>query len=109
MTSPRSNSPKEAYDASDPKAERLARQKKELRDEGIRNWLVASMENPAARNWFWDLLCSGHAFQTSFVNGDAMTTVFKEGERNVILGVMAQLSADTPQALIQIMGEQGNA
>lgn len=104
-----SDAPAEAYDASDPKAIRRKEIDRDLRAEGIRNWLVESVQNPAARNWFFDLLARGHAFETSFVPGSSDSTAFREGERNVVLAVLSQLSTETPEALLQILREQGRA
>ncbi len=98
----------EPYDAADPEQVRKRDREAKRREKATREVLATLLQTPAGRNWIWDLMTKTHIFQTSF-SSDAMTTAFREGERNIGLMIVAQINSFHPDALVQVMREKGDA
>lgn len=110
MASPRRFAPEqEDFDASNPEQVKKAKVAAETRDALSREFLTEALSKPAGRNWFWSLLSACHVFETSFQQGDPMSTAFREGERNVGLRMIAEITNASPDSLVQMMKEKGNA
>lgn len=99
----------EAFDASDPKEVKKRELAAQIRERDDRKVLIDLLSTPKGRNWVWSkLLTPCHVFGTSFEPGDALTMAFREGERNIGLALVAQITAAAPDAMIKMMQEKGN-
>lgn len=55
----------------------------------------------------WDLMKTCHVLDSTFIQGDSVTTAFREGERNMVLRILTILKQDPKKMLQQIeQGEQ---
>ena len=57
------------------------------------------MSTPSGRHWLWDHLSACHVFHSSFT-GDALTTAYAEGERNMGLRLLSQIMQACPDNYI---------
>lgn len=81
----------QTWDSSDPaEVERQAKAAAAARRE-ILDAVVGLMSSRPGRRWVYDFLDASHMFGTSFVQGDAHGTSFREGERNMGLRLMADI------------------
>jgi hypothetical protein len=63
------------------------------------------MAHAGSRAWMYDLLFQCHLFASSFT-GEALSSAFKEGERNIGLILLNGIMQACPEAYVQMMGEQ---
>ncbi len=80
--------------------EKEARQAASADEAVIRN-LMSTIEG---RAWAWRFLAGCHIFSTSFT-GEALTSAFAEGERNVGQRFLNTITDTCPDAYIQAMRE----
>lgn len=93
------------YDTSDPVAVNTAR-KRAARADRERHDVVASlMEIKEGRAWMHGMLDVCHCFATSFVQGDALSSAFKEGERNIGLRLLADVMKSAPDQYVTMIKE----
>ena len=85
------------YDAGDPDAVNTARKKSGRRRAERLRVVEAIRKLPDGRSWMYGLLERCHIYHTSFVQGDAHATSFKEGERNVGLMLVADIMSACPE------------
>ena len=62
------------------------------------------MSTVEGRAWLWSFLSDCHIFSTSFT-GDALTSAFAEGERNVGQRLLNTITSTCPDEYIQAMRE----
>jgi hypothetical protein len=67
--------------------------------------LGALLEHRAGRSLIWTLLTRCHVMHTSMVAGDAHMTSFREGERNIGLGLLADVMRVEPKAFAAMQAE----
>jgi len=65
------------------------------------------MASIAGRSWMRELLEACHIFHASYT-GEALSTVFREGERSIGLRLLAGVMRAYPEAYIQMMKEQAD-
>ena len=75
----------------------------ELTEEADLKWLVA---DPRGRRIARRLLERSGVFRSSFT-GEALSTSFREGERNVGLGFLALVTRHAPEGLAELMNGKG--
>lgn len=98
--------PQKPFDAGNPEDVRdrkeLSKRSEELRIRGLRVILA----NSDAQAWLWDLMEFTGLFKTSFTGNSQ--TFYLEGQRNVGLKIMADISKHSPESLIAMMKERAN-
>ena len=92
------------YDASNPKHIKAAAKQAKTADLERRAAIESLMFNPAGRKWVWELLKRSHIFSTSYT-GDPTGTLFAEGERNVGLSILSDITSYAPDQYIQMTRE----
>ena len=95
--------PAAGYDAGDrtPVSERQKRRRlQSQREDDDLLWL---MNQPEGRRFLWRLLQSCHLYESSFTGTSA--TFFREGERNVGLQVLADITRLCPELYARMAGE----
>lgn len=80
------------------------RQQTAIEEQNAKDFL-AIMETPGGRRFIRRLLDATHVSQTSFT-GEPMSTVFKEGERNIGLWLMAQINDNAFDQYVTLMKER---
>ncbi len=78
-------------------SERLAREKKAL--------LESIMQFQQGRRWIKELLVACHCFQTSF-SKNALEMAFAEGQRNIGLQLLADITASCPEQYVVMLQEK---
>jgi hypothetical protein len=76
----------------------------EARDDAV---IQDMLRGPGGRAWARELLERCHIFQPSYT-GEAFSTAFKEGERNIGLYLLQAIMHAAPEAYIQMMKEANN-
>jgi len=99
---------RESFDASDAKQVREREQRAIRREKESREVVATLLSTPAGRNWMWQLLEAAHCFELSFSPDSQSVTAFREGERNIGLSLIAQITRTAPESFIQMMRENGN-
>jgi hypothetical protein len=84
------------------KAEKASKQTELIEIE----FLKAAMSTRQGRLWFWNLLGNCHCRQTSFT-GEALTSAFREGERNIGLRIEAAIMVNCPDLYV-LMAQEAN-
>lgn len=69
--------------------------------QAVLNVVMSTVEG---RRFLWDFLASCHLFSTTFT-GDALTSAFAEGERNVGQRLLSDIMVVCPDQYIQAMRE----
>lgn len=92
-----------AFDASDPKQVRQQKDKATRRRDRQLKALAQFLQNPAGREWFWDQMVRTHMFETDFVAGQSDLSAFKQGERNIGLGMFADMIAASPESYLAMI------
>ncbi len=78
-------------------SERLARERKAL--------LESIMQFQQGRRWIKELLVACHCFQTSF-SKNALEMAFAEGQRNIGLQLLADITASCPEQYVTMLQEK---
>lgn len=81
--------------------------KAELRDAQIESALKWLMADPRGRRLVRLVLEWGGFWRTSFT-GEALGTVFREGERNVASRLLALVTEHCPERLVDLMKNEGD-
>ncbi len=81
------------------RTKRYAREKKAL--------LETIMNYPAGRRWIKELLESCHCWHTSF-SKNALEMAFQEGQRNIGLQLLADLTASCPEQYVTMLQEKND-
>lgn len=92
------------FNASDPEqvaAKRRSAGKKKKADENVVKQIMSSQ---AGRAWMHSLLGSCHCFSMSFT-GEALSSAFKEGERNIGNMLISSIMATAPDEFIVMLKE----
>lgn len=63
------------------------------------------MSTAQGRTWMWTQLSRCHVFVTTFVPGDALSSAFNEGERNIGQQLLNEITDTCPDQFIQAMRE----
>ena len=92
------------YDAGDHAHVSERQKKRRLRAERADADLLWLMTQREGRRFVWRLLQSCHLYETSFTGTSA--TFFREGERNVGLQVLADITRLCPDLYARMVGEQ---
>lgn len=93
------------FDASDPKAV-TERNRKVRRDKNQQaDDLAVVLATIEGRRCIWGLLNRCHLFELSHVQGDALQTAFREGERNAGQKLFADLMNHHPETYAQMARE----
>lgn len=93
------------FDASDPKAVADARAAAGRKQKKLDDFIAAAVETSQGRFWIWDMLIRCHIFQPVTVFGQFDASAFRDGERNIGLQLIAQLTRVAPDAYILMMKE----
>lgn len=96
------------YDASDPAQVNLRRRKAGRIAHDKRKYIATVMADKAGRAWIHELLAAAHVFQISYVPGDVNTTIFREGERNLGLRILKEVTDGAPEFYATMMEEAKN-
>lgn len=94
----------ESYNSADPKQvkrRRVAARKAAKDDTAV---MKAILDSALGRGWIWRFLEQCHIFETSF-STDALTTAFREGERNQGLRVLSEVLRADPAAYLAMTKE----
>jgi len=75
---------------NDPARNRKASAREDLRQR----FIEAALSTRDGREWMYDKLSRCHIYHTSFVVGDALSTAYQEGERNIGLLLLAEIPPD---------------
>jgi hypothetical protein len=97
----------EQFDASDPKQVKKREAAQAFRESEQRKVLKELLDKPAGRAWLWDLLVLAHVFETSF-SENPHRMAWNEGERNLGLRLLTQITTVSPDAFVQMMRENGS-
>lgn len=90
--------PSPGDDANDPSRLERQRERAALREIQKDEYLARALDDPIGRAWLWDLLVGCHIFESRFIPGQADSTAFCLGERNIGLQVLAQVMRVAPAA-----------
>ena len=90
--------------AADRKSIRRKEKASKLAESNRRAVITSLMSTAFGREWIWDILASCHCFATTF-SGDALTSAFAEGERNVGLRLLSDILTACPDQYIQAQRE----
>jgi hypothetical protein len=90
--------------AADRKAIRAKEKQAAITEASRQSVLHTVMSTVEGRTFIWDFLGSCHVFSTTFT-GDALTSAFAEGERNVGQRLLSDIMAVCPDQYIQAMRE----
>ena|SRR5690348_16905418 len=97
----------QSFDANDPEQVRKRQSKANRREKANRDVLANLLSTPDGRAWVWGWLESTHVFAVSF-DPDPYVSAFREGERNVGLRLISQVTTVAPEAYIQMMRERAD-
>ncbi len=78
------------------------------REKDNREVIATLLSSPQGRNWMWSVMSGCHVFET-IAPGDPAVTNYLLGERNIGLRLLQEVTVSSPDALIQMMREKGNA
>lgn len=94
------------YNASDPRqvAGRKRAAKRRQKKDG--DFLCRALKDAEGRSFFYELLAKCHSFRTTFT-GEALSSAFSEGERNIGTQLYAMLMNADPKAFLLMLTEQG--
>jgi hypothetical protein len=90
--------------AADRKSVRRLEKAAKFAESQRQQTITTLMSTSFGREWIWDILASCHCFVTTF-SGDALTSAFAEGERNVGLRILADILVACPEQYIQAQRE----
>ena len=90
--------------AADRKAIRQKEKQSRIAEASRQSVLHTVMSTIEGRTFIWDFLASCHIFTTTFT-GDALTSAFAEGERNVGQRLLSGIMVVCPDQYIQAMRE----
>lgn len=93
------------FDASDPKQVNESRTKAGRRRKIRLDLISALMDVPEGRAWIYEKLVECHIYAPTFVPTDPHFTAFKEGERHVGLGILADVMAAAEDKFIVMCRE----
>lgn len=85
------------YDAADPKRINAERKKVVRQRQKRINFVRQMMRSKDGRLWVYDLLVMGHIASPTFTPGDPHATSFREGERNIINKILADVNEAAPE------------
>lgn len=94
------------YDASDVEQVREKRLSAKELQRQLDAMTVALMDTRQGRAWMWNLLTATKVFQSSFSNR-ALEMAFAEGQRNVGLLLMADITRVAPANYVKMAQENG--
>jgi hypothetical protein len=86
------------------KAEKIA-ERAEMRKK---DFLREALSTQGGKEYFWELLERAHIFQTTFM-GEALGSAYHEGERNLGLQVLGDITKYCPEKLIEMMQDHNTA
>ena len=90
--------------AADRKSIRRKEKAAKLAEANRQAVVVSLMSTAFGREWVWDTLAQCHCFSTTF-SGDALSSAFAEGERNVGLRLLSDILQACPDQYIQAQRE----
>lgn len=91
--------------SADPKQVRNAKKRERIDREQEINDMASILETEAGRRTLWRYLMAAGIFKCSFT-GDATTTVFWEGNRNIGLKILDDIMLANPAAYHQMYAAQ---
>jgi hypothetical protein len=92
---------------SDERKVRQQRREARVIRRGQLEQLVKFMQDPHGRKYIYDLLASVGIYSTTF-SANALTMAFREGERNIGLRLVADLTEASPELYLMMLKEAGN-
>ena len=95
----------EAYDAADPEAVNKARKRAVRLHKKRVDFVKAMMDMHEGRMWLFDVLNMCHMAENTHTPGDTHTTAFKNGERNIGLKILADISEANPDRYMLMLTE----
>ena len=90
--------------AADRKSIRRKEKAAKLAEANRHATITNLMSTSFGREWVWDILTQCHCFSTTF-NGEALSSAFAEGERNVGLRLLSDILTACPDQYIQAQRE----
>lgn len=102
---PRVNTETPQTNAADPRQVAEAKTKEQILQERAKRGLRKIVADSESRYWLWTLLKRGNIFMTSW-HGDTADMAFREGQRNMALGVMSEWMEEDPDSYVLAMTEQ---
>lgn len=93
------------YNAAERRDVRRAEKSEKLWSKDRAELLRRIMGGAPGRRWTLEILEACHVFGTTFT-GDALSSAFSEGERNVGLRILADVMSACPDQYIQMMREK---
>lgn len=96
---------KPAFNAADPERVDEARREARHKRQGELADLRAAMADPVARRVLWRVLEKCHVYQTSFT-GHGARDAFNEGERNIGLFLIAEMTEADSAGFAKLMTEE---
>lgn len=93
------------FDAADPAVINAARKRAARIRKKRLDFVTAMMSMTEGRLWIYDLLVMCHVAETTHTPGDPYSTAFREGERNVALKILSDISEASPEKYMLMMTE----
>lgn len=100
---------KKPFDASNPDQVKERERSAIRREKEHREVLVTLLSTPQGRNWMWEILDSCNVYAQSYAPGNPDVTVFNEGRRSVGNQILAGIMRASPDLVVTLIKEQGQA
>lgn len=95
----------QSYDAADPKIVNDTRKKSARLRKKRTDFVKAMMDTHEGRMWAYEILCMCHIAENTEVLGHPHATSFRNGERNIGLKLLADISEAAPEKYMVMMVE----
>ena len=81
---------------------------KKIREKSLRHDYLQTFGTPHGKRVLWDILSNCHVFHSSYIPGKPIeNTLFREGERNVGLRIMAMNQIETTEDFQELADDTG--
>jgi hypothetical protein len=105
MSATPATTPRRLHNAADPELVDEQRRNARRKREGEIADLRAAMADPVASRVLWRVLAKCHVYETSFT-GHGSRDAFNEGERNIGLFLIAEMTEADPAGFAKLMTEE---
>ena len=102
---PRISSQGEAYDATDPEAEKKARDIASLREASRRRIEQALLGTEEGRDWLWEFLTNCHFTGKRIAMSGNYEQGFFDGQREIGFGLVRRLARSAPDGFAAMISE----
>jgi hypothetical protein len=93
-----------SFNASDPEQVAKKRRTAGRKNKADQNIVKGVMSSKEGRAWMFGVLDACHIYSTSFT-GDALTSAFREGERNIGLKLIGSVTRSAPDEYALMLKE----